>query len=136
MDNYKFQSLLAATSLSDEERHNLCVIFSALTPERQFNAMDNWGKYRDSIVFIQNTTTSKRNIQIEETFARINRLIDEASIRDSEKRAFQKIEKHERDAQMIASLESDQKSRSDIVEEVKKIQEQAREKLDHPLSFI
>ena len=136
MDNYKFLSLLAATPLSAEEKHNLGVIFSALTPSRQLDIIDNWWRYLDKILIIQNMAESERKFQIEETFGRINKLIDEAYIRDQEKKAFQKIEKQEKDAQMLASMEYDQRRRLDAMKNMDKSQEIAREKLSDPLSFI
>lgn len=79
---------------------------------------------------------SERKFQIEETFGRINKLIDEAYIRDQEKKTFQKIEKQEKDAQMLASMEYDQRRRLDAMKNMDKSQEIAREKLSDPLSFI
>ncbi len=136
MDNYKFLSLLDATPLSAEGKHNLGVIFGALTPSRQLDIIDNWRRYLDNILIIENMAESERKFQIEETFGRINRLIDEAYIRDQEKKAFQKIEKQEKDAQMVASIEYDQRRMLDKIKNMEKSQELAREKLTDPLSFI
>ncbi len=136
MDNYKFLSLLAATPLSAEEKHNLGTIFSALTPSRQLHIIDNWWKYLDKILMIQNMAEEERKIQIEETFGRINKLIDEAYIRDQERKAFQKIEKQEKDAQILAAMEYDQRRRLDKIKNIEKMHDAAREKLSDPLSFI
>ena len=79
---------------------------------------------------------SERKKQIEQTFSRINKLIDEAYIRDQEKKAFQKIEQKEKEAQILASMEYDQKRRLETIRNLERSQEIAREKLNDPLSFI
>lgn len=86
---------------------------------------------------IQNMAEEERKIQIEETFSRINKLIDEAYIRDQEKKAFQKIEKQEKEAQIVAAMEYDQRRRLDKIKNMEKTHDDtAREKLSDPLSFI
>lgn len=85
---------------------------------------------------IQNMAEEERKIQIEETFGRINKLIDEAYIRDQERKAFQKIEKQEKDAQILAAMEYDQRRRLDKIKNIEKMHDAAREKLSDPLSFI
>jgi predicted glutamine amidotransferase len=79
---------------------------------------------------------TERKNQIEQTFSRINKLIDEAYIRDQEKKAFQKIEQKEKEAQILASMEYDQKRRLEAIRNLERSQEIAREKLNDPLSFI
>lgn len=82
MDNYKFASLLAQTSLSTAEKYNLTVIFNTLTDARKLEIIENWRVYYDKILSIHTTAEEEKVENIRVTFAKINSLIDEALLRD------------------------------------------------------
>jgi hypothetical protein len=82
MDNYKFTSLLAQTSLSTAEKYNLSIIFNTLTDSRKIEIIDNWRVYYDKILSIHNTAEEEKAENIRVTFTKINNLIDEAIQRD------------------------------------------------------
>ena len=136
MENFKFTSLLSITPLSEEDKYNLTVIFGALWPARQIDIIDHWEWYLDKILQIHWKAREERNRQIQETFSKINQMIDEAYLREQEKKEQEAQEKSIRDANLIAAIEYDQKRK--IAEIRKKEQEMqiAREKLLDPLAFI
>ena len=60
MDNYKFTSLLAQTSLSTAEKYNLTVIFNTLTDNRKIEIIDNWRVYYDKILSIHTAAEEEK----------------------------------------------------------------------------
>lgn len=82
MDNYKFTSLLAQTTLSTAEKYNLTVIFNTLTDNRKLEIIENWRTYYDKILSIHTSAEEEKAENIRITFAKINSLIDEALLRD------------------------------------------------------
>ncbi len=94
MDNYKFTSLLAQTTLSTAEKYNLTIIFNTLTDNRKIEIIENWRVYYDKILSIHNTAEEEKAENIRVTFAKINSLIDDAIQRDEvRKREEAKAEK-------------------------------------------
>jgi len=82
MDNYKFTSLLAQTSLSTAEKYNLTVIFNTLADSRKLEIIENWRVYYDRILSVHTVAEDEKEENIRITFAKINSLIDEALLRD------------------------------------------------------
>lgn len=98
MDNYKFTSLLAQTSLSTAEKYNLTVIFNTLTDNRKLEIIENWRIYYDKILSIHNQAEEEKQENIRITFAKINNLIDEAILREEARKkaeAKQETQKEE-----------------------------------------
>ena len=94
MDNYKFTSFLAQTSLSTGEKYNLTIIFNTLTDDRKIEIIENWKKYYDKILSVHTSAEEEKQENIRITFAKINSLIDEALLRDeARKREETKQEK-------------------------------------------
>lgn len=136
MSNYKFTSLLAATPLSEEDKYNLTVIFTAMKEDRQLDIIENWPKYLDRILLIHGRAENDRKQQIQETFARINQLIDDAYLKEQQKKQNEIKEKQEKDANMIAAMEYDQKRKIAQIRQKEQEIQIAREKLLDPLAFI
>lgn len=136
MENYKFTSLLAATPLSDEDKYNLALIFSRLRPDRQIDIMDHWDQYLDRILLIHTKAEDERKRQIQETFARINAMIDDAYQKEQVRKQQESIEQAKKDADMNAAIEYDQKRKLEAIRKKEQEQELAREKLLDPLSFL
>lgn len=136
MENFKFSSLLAATPLSEEDKYNLTVIFGALWPIRQLDIIDHWWWYLDRILQIHGKAQEERNRQIQETFTKINQMIDDAYLKEQEKKKQEAQEKSRKDADMIAAMEYDQKRKIADIRKKEQEMQIAREKLLDPLAFI
>lgn len=136
MDNFKIISLLDATPLSPEERHNILTIFSSLREDRKMDIIDNWWVYLDRILKIQNKAESERKEYIQSTFERINHMIDEAYLRDQEEKAQAEKQKLQQQQEMISAMDYDQKRRLDMIARMNQEQQEAREKLLDPLQFL
>ncbi len=136
MQNFKFTSLLTVTPLSDEDKYNLTVIFSAMKPERQLDIIENWPNYLDRILQIHGKAEDERKRQIQETFTRINQMIDDAYLKEQENKLIRAEEKSRKDADMIAAMEYDQKRKIASIRQKEQAMQIAREKLLDPLAFI
>lgn len=136
MENYKFSSLLAATPLSIEDKSNLSTIFNALKEERQLDIIENWWSYLNKILEIHGKAENERNKQIQETFTRINQLIDDAYLKEQDRRKQESLEKSQKDADMIAAMEYDQRRKMATIKQKEQESQIAREKLLDPLAFI
>ncbi len=136
MENYKFTSLLAATPLSDEDKYNLALIFSRLQPDRQIDIIDHWDQYLDRILMIHTKAEDERKRQIQETFVRINAMIDDAYQKEQARKQQESIEQAKKDADMVAAIEYDQKRKLEAIRKKEQEQELAREKIADPLSFL
>lgn len=136
MDNFKFSSLLAATPLSIEDKSNLSTIFDAMKPERQLDIIENWWGYLDKILQIHGIAENERKKQIQETFTRINQIIDNGYLREQEKIKIEKIKKIQSDNDAIAVMDYDQKRKIATIRQKEKESQIAREKLLDPLAFI
>ncbi len=136
MDNFKFSSLLAATPLSIEDKSNLSTIFDAMKPERQLDIIENWWGYLDKILQIHGIAENERKKQIQETFTRINQIIDNGYLREQEKIKLEKIKKIQSDNDAIAVMDYDQKRKIATIRQKEKESQIAREKLLDPLAFI
>lgn len=103
MDNYKFTSLLAQTSLSVWEKYNLTVIFNTLTDNRKIEIIENWRVYYDKILSIHNIAEEEKTENIRITFAKINHLIDEALLRDEARKIEESKQEAEREEEKKSS---------------------------------
>jgi Na+/phosphate symporter len=120
MVNFKLQILLERAPLRDEDKHNISVIFSALSLERQSHILDNWELYIAKIV--------QARAQIEERQAReflaglktINTLLDEAIIREQEKEAYKETKKREIRAELESTVAYGQMQKLRRIKEVSK----------------
>lgn len=136
MSNYKLLSLLAATPLDEEMRHNIITIFSALDERRQLDILSNWQKYLDKILFVHEKADAERKRTIEETFQSINAMIDEAYIRDQQEKEKKIQENAQKEADIRAAHEYDQRRREAELEKIRTEQDEARKRLADPLAFL
>jgi hypothetical protein len=136
MPNSRFTELLAASPLSSEERYNLEVIFDVLRDERKIDIIDHWDKYLEQIVRIQDLAEAEKRRLIEETFQKINHLIDEAYLLDQEQKKLQaeKMAQEMLDKQAAISYDTARAREQLIAQERER--EESRAKLLDPLSFI
>ncbi len=103
MDNYKFTSLLAQTSLSIAEKYNLTVIFNTLTDNRKIEIIDNWRVYYDKILSIHTAAEEEKAENIRITFAKINSLIDEALLRDEARKQEEAKKRRQQEEELKAA---------------------------------
>jgi hypothetical protein len=92
MDNYKFTTLLEATPISEEDRYNLATIFRALSDMRKQDIIDHWDVYLSRILEIHNKGEVEKKVLIASTFQHINTLIDEAYMREQERKKLNQLE--------------------------------------------
>jgi len=76
MVNTRLQTLLDRCPLSKEDCHNIAVIFTALTPERQQYVLDNWDKYLIEMVMMRKEVDAANKALIDETFELMDTLED------------------------------------------------------------
>lgn len=136
MDNYKFTSLLEATPISDEDKYNLATIFRALGDLRKQDIIDHWDIYLARILEIHNKGETEKKMLITTTFQHINKLIDEAYIREQESKEKKKRESKKREADILASMQYEQERRMKLLKHLTEQEQKDRNTLDNPLSYI
>ena len=136
MPNTRFTFLLESTPLSSEDKYNLGIIFDALRDERKLDILSNWDRYVEKIILIQHLAEEEKRKQIQETFEKINSLIDEAYLRDQERKKFEAETRAQQDADTIAATDYDNQRNRERIIALEREQEESRAKLLDPLSFI
>lgn len=111
MDNYKFTSLLAQTSLSNAEKYNLTIIFNTLTDNRKLEIIENWRVYYDKILSIHTVAEKEKTENIRITFAKINSLIDEALLREEARKREEGRQEAKKEEERKTAGEYDQQRR-------------------------
>lgn len=81
MLNYKFSSLLEDTPLTAEDKYNLSVIFVAMKSERQLDIIECWPSYLDRIIHLHTEAENNKKIQLQETFSKINQIINTTKLK-------------------------------------------------------
>lgn len=84
MGNVRLQTLLARSPLSDEDRHNITVIFSALTPEKQHHILENWENYIVEMVMIRKEIDGANRALLDEAIEMIDTLKDAKNAQEAE----------------------------------------------------
>ena len=136
MPNTRFTFLLESTPLSSEDKYNLGIIFDALRDERKLDILSNWDKYVTQIIRIQHLAEEEKKRQIQATFEKINSLIDEAYLRDQERKKLEAETRAQQDADTIAATDYDNQRNRERIIALEREQEESRAKLLDPLSFI
>lgn len=76
MGNIRLQTLLARSPLSDEDRHNITVIFDALTESKQHHILENWDAYIIEMVMVRKEIDAANRALLEEATEMIDTLKD------------------------------------------------------------
>ena len=76
MVNTRLQTLLDRCPLSREDCHNIAVIFSALTPERQQYILDNWETYIAEMIMVRKEIDAANKSLLDEAVEMIDTLKD------------------------------------------------------------
>ncbi|MBP9812588.1 hypothetical protein KBC86_04345 [Candidatus Gracilibacteria bacterium] len=136
MDNYKFTTLLEATPISEEDRYNLATIFRALSDMRKQDIIDHWDVYLSRILEIHNKGEVEKKVLIASTFQHINTLIDEAYMREQERKKLNQLEAKEREKEMLAMMKYNQDKRLKMIKNLSEKEQKARTILDDPLTYL
>ena len=95
MKNFRLQILLERTPISDADRHNILVIFNALSFRRQQEILDNWDAYSLKIIEARKRLDEEQRIELIETLKQANTLLDEAIIRQQEREEYKQNKQRE-----------------------------------------
>lgn len=136
MDNYKFITLLEATPISNEDKHNLSTIFHALSNERKQDIIDHWDQYLGKILEIHNKGEEEKRALITATFQNINQIIDEAYIRDQERKNQKLLEAKQRENEMLAMMQYNQEKRLRMIKNLNEKESEARNIIEDPLTYL
>ncbi len=136
MDNYKFTTLLEATPISEEDRYNLATIFRALSDMRKQDIIDHWDVYLSRILEIHNKGEAEKKVLIASTFQHINTLIDEAYMREQERKKLSQLEAKQREKEMLAMMKYNQDKRLKMIKNLSEKEQKARTILDDPLTYL
>lgn len=86
MGNARLRMLLERSPLSEEDRHNIMVIFDALGSERQYEILEHWDKYIVDIVMMKKEVESANRALLDEALELIDTLHDAKNLHDAETR--------------------------------------------------
>jgi hypothetical protein len=105
MVNTRLQTLLDRCPLSHEDCHNIGVIFTALTPERQQYILDNWDTYIVEMIMVRKEIDRANKALLEEAIEMIDTLKDAKNAHEADMR----LQKFIKQKQTRLELESVQK---------------------------
>jgi hypothetical protein len=84
MGNVRLRTLLERSPLSEEDRHNIAVIFEALTWEKQHQILENWDVYIVEMVMVRKEVDSANRALLEEAVEMIDTLKDAKNAHEAE----------------------------------------------------
>jgi hypothetical protein len=84
MGNVRLRTLLERSPLSAEDRHNIGVIFEALTSDRQHHILENWDVYIVEMVMVRKEVDSANRALLEEAVEMIDTLKDAKNAHEAE----------------------------------------------------
>ncbi len=102
MGNVRLQTLLGRSPLSEEDRHNIMVIFDAIHPHKQQHIIENWDIYIVEMVMARKEVDSANRALLEEAIEIIDTLKDATNAQEAEMR----LEKFKKQKQTRLDLES------------------------------
>lgn len=102
MGNVRLRTLLERSPLSPEDRHNISVIFEALTPERQHYILDNWESYIVEMIMVRKEIDTANRALLDEAIELMDTLKDARTAHEAEMR----VEKFRKQKQTRLELES------------------------------
>jgi len=105
MVNTRLQTLLDRCPLSQEDCHNIGVIFSALTPERQQYILDHWDTYIAEMIMVRKEIDAANKALLDEALEMIDTLADAKNAQEADMR----LQKFIKQKQTRLELESVQK---------------------------
>lgn len=95
MKNFRLQILLERTPLSEHDKHNIRVIFEALSHERQQYILDHWQEYITKIIEARYQIDEENKKIILEALDKIDTYLDEARIKQAESERHKNMNKEQ-----------------------------------------
>lgn len=86
MTNARLQTLLDRCPLSEEDCHNIAVIFSSLTPGRQQHILDNWDTYIVEMVMVRKEVDAANKALLDEALEMIDTIKDAENAHEADMR--------------------------------------------------
>lgn len=86
MHNTRLQTLLDRCPLSQEDCHNIGVIFCALTPERQQYILDHWDTYIAEMIMVRKEIDTANKVLLDEALEMIDTLKDAKNAHEADMR--------------------------------------------------
>jgi hypothetical protein len=105
MVNTRLQTLLDRCPLSQEDCHNIAVIFRALSSERQQYILDNWDTYIAEMIMVRKEIDRANKALLDEALEMIDTLKDAKNAHEAD----MKLKKFIKQKQTRLELESVQK---------------------------
>jgi hypothetical protein len=118
--NFRLVTLLERAPLPEEVKHNIVVIFSALSLERQGHILDNWDVYLLRFIRVREDVEEKVAREFLDGLRVIDTLLDEALIREREKSAYKAEKRKETREQLESTVAYEQ------MQKLRKIKETTR----------
>lgn len=121
MKNFRLQILLERTPISDADKHNILVIFNALSFRRQQEILDNWDAYSLKIIEARRRLDEEQRIELIETLKQANTLLDEAIIRQQEREEYKQNKQREIRKELESTVAYGQMQKLKKIKEVSQI---------------
>jgi len=121
MKNFRLQILLERTPISDADKHNILVIFNALSLRRQQEILDNWDEYSLKIIEARKRLDEEQRIELIETLKQANTLLDEAIIRQQEREEYKQNKQREIRKELESTVAYEQLQKLKKIKEVSQI---------------
>jgi hypothetical protein len=121
MKNFRLQILLERTPLTEADKYNIALIFSALSFSRQQHILDNWGIFAERFITERKRLDEEQRIALIETLKQANTLLDEAILREKEKQQYKEKKKQETRQELESTVAYGQMQQLRKVKELSKI---------------
>lgn len=95
MKNFRLQILLERAPLTEEDKHNISIIFDALSFSRQQHILDHWDECMHKLICMRKELDDAYLKEAIDTLKQANTLLDEAIVREQEKEAYKEHKKQE-----------------------------------------
>lgn len=95
MKNFRLQILLERAPLTEEDKHNIGIIFDALSFSRQQYILDHWDEHLGKLICMRKELDDVYLQEAVNTLKQANTLLDEAIVREQEKEAYKAHKKQE-----------------------------------------
>lgn len=95
MKNFRLRILLERTPLSEQDKHNIGVIFEALSYERQQYILDHWQEYITKIIEARYQIDEENKKILLDAIGKIDTYLDMVRIKEAEAERTKMIQKEE-----------------------------------------
>lgn len=123
MTNARLQTLLDRCPLSAEDCHNIAVIFSSLTPERQQHILDNWDTYIVEMVMVRKEVDAANKALLDEALEMIDTLKDAQTAHEADMRLAKFIKQKQTRLELEWVQKYNQASKLNLIRSIAQISE-------------